>query len=421
MTFAAPAPSKFAPERPGRLNSAAGAELAICVARIVVVGALMVRFAVINPPLSAWAVAVPATIIAFLFSGFAIVRLRAGDTPGPWLWASTCLDSALSFAIVANNILTPWTGFPGVLAIPDTAIFVIVTFAAGFRHSLKIVGVAVLLNLCLIVALVRLEFALLALPVAAKDLGMWAIFIVAAGCAAGIAAGLFRALSVRAVANTTRLAAAHEDLRSVLVAHHDAYSILTAVTLSAGMLKRAGDNSGQRPSALAEDFLHDLEAATETLRSLKTQAREGLDRTHVPICVDLTVDLPEILSRAEASVHPMRLALKVADDLPPVPIAGGRTALWRILANLVSNARAATLRVPSPELVMSVEPEGGGLVLKFDDNGPGFDASPLNPRGQGVGLHSVRQIVAASGGEMHLSTSPKGGARVALWIPLTNF
>ena len=420
MTFATLAPSKVAPGRLERKSSAANAEIAICVARMVIVGALMVRFAVINPPFSAWAVALPATLIAFLFSSFAILRLQAGDTPGPWLWASTGLDSMLSFAIVANNILTPWPGFPGVLAIPDTAIFVIVTFAAGFRHSLTIVGVATLLNVCLMLALVHLEISLLTLPVAAKDVGMWAIFIMAAGCAAGIAAGLIRALSARSVADTTRLAAAHEDLRSVLVAHHDAHSILTAVTLNAGILKRATDRSGQRSSALVEDLLQDLEAAAQTMRALKTQARDGLDRTLAPVCVDLSVDMPEILSRARASVHPLCLVLHGANDFPPVLIAGGRTALWRILANLMSNACTATRGVPSPELVMSVEREGVGLVLVFDDNGPGFGASPLNPRGQGVGLQSVRHIVEASGGEMRLSASPKGGARVALWFPLAS-
>ena len=65
---------------------------------------------------------------------------------------------------------------------------------------------------------------------------------------------------------------------------------------------------------------------------------------------------------------------------------------------------------------MEVELAGidGEILLRITDDGMGFDP------GQGVtglGLASMRQRVLAVGGAIDISSSPKGGTRIAVRVP----
>ncbi|WP_371259409.1 sensor histidine kinase [Acidiphilium sp. PM] len=96
----------------------------------------------------------------------------------------------------------------------------------------------------------------------------------------------------------------------------------------------------------------------------------------------------------------------------------------RALSNLLDNAARHAHRI-----VVAAAPEGGQMLrIVIDDDGPGIPAERreqmLRPfesgsaAGTGLGLAIARDIVAAHGGTLRLDTSPLGGLRVAITIPL---
>lgn len=108
-----------------------------------------------------------------------------------------------------------------------------------------------------------------------------------------------------------------------------------------------------------------------------------------------------------------------------------RTALERVLANLISNA----LDHSDPGTVtVTVKTSGGDLLLiVVEDDGPGFPvdhlpsiqrdfALPPEARrpGGGFGLPSVRLLVEAMGGRCNLRNKASGGAEVGVCLPLAD-
>ena len=117
-------------------------------------------------------------------------------------------------------------------------------------------------------------------------------------------------------------------------------------------------------------------------------------------------------------------SLAITVDCPP-------DLSWRIdegdafemLGNLLDNAaKWARSRV-----AVRVRREGGGLRIRIDDDGPGFTDTQsilqLHVRadekvpGHGVGLAVVNDLVASHEGELTLSRSDWGGARVHISLP----
>jgi signal transduction histidine kinase len=101
----------------------------------------------------------------------------------------------------------------------------------------------------------------------------------------------------------------------------------------------------------------------------------------------------------------------------------------RVLINLIQNAARATAELPEPRIVIRAEPPSGKwLRLHVDDNGPGIPEA-LRPSifdpyvthtagGTGLGLAIVKKIVVEHGGTISPHTSPLGGARISITLPL---
>ena len=117
-------------------------------------------------------------------------------------------------------------------------------------------------------------------------------------------------------------------------------------------------------------------------------------------------------------------------DLPRELVVAVRpNALRRCLANLIANARRYGRQV-----WLSAAAVEGGVDILIDDDGPGIpmaerervfqpfvrlDAS-RNPStgGVGLGLTIARDVARSHGGEVRLETSPHGGLRARVHLPL---
>ena len=116
----------------------------------------------------------------------------------------------------------------------------------------------------------------------------------------------------------------------------------------------------------------------------------------------------------------VRKGLSALDD-----VRCQREDLDEMLGNLLDNAcKWARSRV-----TLSSSPDGGGIAVVVDDDGPGIDpalhdavlqrgvrADEAAP-GSGLGLAIVRDLAEVYGGSIALDRSPMGGLRARLHLP----
>jgi two-component system phosphate regulon sensor histidine kinase PhoR len=150
-----------------------------------------------------------------------------------------------------------------------------------------------------------------------------------------------------------------------------------------------------------------------------------LQREEVPRIVDAALQAfePQRLS------HPVELTRDVAPDLPPV--WADPKALTEALLNLLNNAHKYT--GPVKKIAVSAARNGGTVVLRVADNGPGiapreqkriFDKfyrgkDPITRAvdGTGLGLSMVKHIVAGHGGQISVQSEIGKGATFTIVLP----
>ena len=112
---------------------------------------------------------------------------------------------------------------------------------------------------------------------------------------------------------------------------------------------------------------------------------------------------------AECLTWPGDVQLRVPTG--PVWCLFSPALLRRTVSNVLDNA----VRAAGPDGTVSVEirPHDDGVMLRVEDNGPGFGEIPS---GAGLGLSVVARNVIKHGGRMEYSCGRRGGVRVSLWL-----
>jgi light-regulated signal transduction histidine kinase (bacteriophytochrome) len=155
----------------------------------------------------------------------------------------------------------------------------------------------------------------------------------------------------------------------------------------------------------------------DDLLLLAHAAREALEPTDV-----------DVTALANAVASDLRLANPqhaVEVDVEPGMVASGDARLLRVLfANLIGNASKFTACVSAPRIGVGTETVDGARAFFVRDNGAGFDMaytsrlfapfvrlhSASEFDGSGVGLATVRRVVARHGGRVWAEGSPGKGA-----------
>lgn len=129
------------------------------------------------------------------------------------------------------------------------------------------------------------------------------------------------------------------------------------------------------------------------------------------------------------------LLTSVASPDMPRTLVGDESRIRQVVLNLVTNAIKFA---PGGEVVVSVEPEGAGMRLCVEDDGPGVpdgwasrifepfvqaDGDPHlgalgGSQGVGLGLSITAQLVHHMGGAIHVETRDPHGARFVVWLPV---
>ena len=213
---------------------------------------------------------------------------------------------------------------------------------------------------------------------------------------------------------------------------HEIKNPLTPIQLAVQEIHQryAGTDLGYRQ--LVNTTLEVVEAEVGTLRRLVT---EFSDFARLPKANLSSDDLYDFLSalRGQREVALPHDARVTTDFELPSGVAGpvrlDRQMFRRVLINLINNATRATAEQREPQIVLRAEPPSDKwLRLHVDDNGPGIPeaqrATIFDPYvthtagGTGLGLAIVKKVVVEHGGAISAGTSPEGGARMSITLPL---
>lgn len=219
---------------------------------------------------------------------------------------------------------------------------------------------------------------------------------------------------------------------------HEVKNPLAGIQVMAGLLKRQVSSSPDA-QAILTDIIHEAQTANrivldvlEFVRPINLQV-EHLSVPHV---------IEDALTKYEGLVNDGSLVLesRVDPDLPSVQ--GDQTQLRQLFTNLLINAyealegqgrvtiSAAFSPLPGDQQTRVELPDTKGwITVDVDDDGPGIPSdvtqkifSPFfttKPQGSGLGLAIVRKIVDAHDGRIDVGTSPIGGTRVEVTLPVT--
>ncbi|MBB3173464.1 two-component system osmolarity sensor histidine kinase EnvZ [Endobacter medicaginis] len=198
---------------------------------------------------------------------------------------------------------------------------------------------------------------------------------------------------------------------------HDLRTPLTRMRLTLAMLPQQGTIEAADLAPDIAGLVDDVEEMERMVGGYLAFARgEGAEAAQL---TDLAAMVQEIAVGARRAG-----AAQVVVEAPrSLPIVLRADAVRRALTNLVDNARRHAAHVTLRLTALNRQ-----ALLFVDDDGPGvpqarreaifraFEAGAGG--GTGLGLAIARDILRAHGGEVTIETSPEGGARARVFLPL---
>ena len=228
-----------------------------------------------------------------------------------------------------------------------------------------------------------------------------------------------------------RLGAALEAQRHFVGdAAHELRSPLTALKLQVQLLRRAPDDATRDEAAQA--LTAGVDRATRLVEQLLALARTEAAPAPQP---QAQTPLAEVVRQAMADAGPLATARGTTLELDVAPeieslVLPGAVDIAVLARNLIDNAVRYSPDAGRVQVALSAA-EGGAVVLRVDDDGPGipprdrevvFDRfvrrdNAADQTGSGLGLAIVRQVASRQGAQVTLDDSPLGGLRVTVRWP----
>jgi two-component system sensor histidine kinase KdpD len=183
---------------------------------------------------------------------------------------------------------------------------------------------------------------------------------------------------------------------------------------------------------LTETFLGEIKAANRRLNRIVTNLLDmtRIDSGRLPLNLEwgeVRELLESAVSQVENEVSRERVHITAPEELPLVRLDFGlmEQALCNLLVNAVEHSPTAT------PVEMSAQLDGGTLLLRIRDHGPGlaageekkvfekfFRGTGSRPGGTGLGLSIVQGIARAHHGDIDAENSPTGGAVFTIRLPV---
>lgn len=216
---------------------------------------------------------------------------------------------------------------------------------------------------------------------------------------------------------------------------HDFRNYLNAIRGFAELVEAEGPVEPPTAAGL-QRIVDTVDHAAGAVESMLAYARpQASDEVTGDLSAHLASCQPMLRNLARPSC---RLDLRVADALPAVAIEPA--ALTQVLMNLVANARDAmptggrvTVSAHAEDPSGWARRDGDRVAIEVRDSGGGMDGATLDrifepffstkragPHGSGtgLGLASVRMIVARAGGEVTVESTPGCGTTFRVLLPV---
>ncbi|MFK0166747.1 sensor histidine kinase [Rhizobium sp. NPDC090279] len=162
-----------------------------------------------------------------------------------------------------------------------------------------------------------------------------------------------------------------------------------------------------------------LTTLTEQLLDIERLRRDNVEFRPVSL---LTLGR-RVVSDMAPLAFPAGYQLELTHSGPDIPVNGDEAALERAMTSLIQNAidhggGRGTISVHISSGLVEVNDEGPGIPSGERERifEPFYRLRP-RPRGTGLGLHLVRQIVELHGGSVTAGASRMGGARLTIDLP----
>jgi signal transduction histidine kinase len=194
--------------------------------------------------------------------------------------------------------------------------------------------------------------------------------------------------------------------------HDGLAQVLSYVQFKSNALERLL-SSGHVAQAQVE-----LQEIQEVAREACRDTRESILglRTTVTPGVGLLPALTEYLHRFSQQSG-IRARLVMGDDAIVEFAPGDEIQLLRIIQEALTNVRKHS---QASRAWVRFEADEAGIVITVEDDGRGFDPSPIGQDGQEhFGLQTMRERAESAGGVLQISTQPGQGTRLTVQLPLS--
>jgi signal transduction histidine kinase len=250
---------------------------------------------------------------------------------------------------------------------------------------------------------------------------VWQLFVVLGG---SLLAGLgIAALTTRSVRKWHRERAA----RAAEMAHLSARVLEVQEEERKYLARELHDEVGQTLTALRMELapvssVVQNPAARERLRNCQDLAERAFRTVrHISLMLrpslldDLGLDAALEWHLNEFSRRSGIQSEYVADEEMPELSEETRTCIYRVAQEALNNCEKYS-RAAKARLVVRISEET--IMLEISDNGAGFQLTPRGLPARGTGLLGIRERVSRLHGSTMIDTTPGGGTRVVVTLPL---
>jgi two-component system, NtrC family, sensor kinase len=205
---------------------------------------------------------------------------------------------------------------------------------------------------------------------------------------------------------------------------HEINNPLTSILAYVSLLRR-------RSTAAPPEEIERLDRIEESAQRILKFTRDVVAYVRPSSPMPAPVSINDVIGKAlvfcehEFSQHGVQVHFDAEQALPPV--LGVASQLIQVFVNLFTNAAHAMCE-SGGHLRISNSPERGALRVEISDTGVGIEAHhhrqvferffTTRADGGGLGLSIVRDIVAAHGGEVNLTSVPGQGTTFIVTLPL---
>jgi PAS domain S-box-containing protein len=180
----------------------------------------------------------------------------------------------------------------------------------------------------------------------------------------------------------------------------------------------------------ARPYLEGIRAETQSLGEIVTNFLNFARPAQLALSdIDLRMLCERVAEEARSEAKPLGGEVVVRGEFEQ--IQGDEVLLRQAFSNLLRNAiEACAERSVAPRVTMEsvVDRRKGTCTVTVDDNGPGIPAAARDKifqpfftskkQGTGLGLALVQKIVVSHNGRVVVGTSPLGGARLQVVLPI---